>query len=118
MCLGVHVWCFRFLDLHVSIHTGGPVYHCLHLHQLHLLWPFQIPQSTQLRGERLLMCAYAVTSLSPFTLRPHFVCFLLQVKEEDEDTAVGVKENTMVLYLLRNRFQSTIRHFPASVILS
>lgn len=47
---------------------------------------------------------FAVTSLSPFTLSPHVACALLQVKEEDEDAAKGVEENTMVLYLFYNKF--------------
>ncbi len=98
------VRCFRFLDFHVSIHAGGPVHHDLDLHQLHLLWPFQVPQPTQLWGERVLVRANAVAPLSPLTLSPRIVCVHSQVKEEDEDTAKEAEENTKVLYLFHNEF--------------
>lgn len=45
------VWCFRFLGSYFSVHAGGFVCHRLHRSELHLLWPFQVPQSTQLWGE-------------------------------------------------------------------
>lgn len=45
------LWWFRFLGSHFSVPTGGFV--CCHPHRsgLHLLWPFQVPQSAQLWGE-------------------------------------------------------------------
>lgn len=46
------------------------------------------------------------TSLPSLTLSLHIFCVLLQVKEEDEDTAEGAKESTTVLYLLYNKLNS------------
>lgn len=51
----------------------------------------------------MLVHAYAITSLSTFTLRLPIVCGLLQVKEEDEVE----EENTMVLYFICNKLQFT-----------
>lgn len=91
---------FRFLEFHISVHPGCAVYHRLHLHRLHLLRPFQVPQSTQLWGKHcLLVCECAVATLFPSSR--HIVYVLLQAKEEDKDATEGVEGNTSVLYFLK-----------------
>lgn len=92
----LHLIILRFLGSYFSVHAGGFVCHRLHRSKLHLLWPFQVPQSAQLWGE----CARSVRecTLTSVTLKRLVVYTLFQVKGEDNDSTE--EENTSVLHII------------------